>query len=571
MGLLFCYCVIVPRRFCSSGPAGTGKTRACLEKLHLCAEKYPGMRGLIVRKTRASLTESALVTFENHVVPEGHPCLEGPTRAHRQSYRYPNGSELVCGGMDRASRTLSTEYDIVYVPEAIELTEDDWELLTRPLRHGKMPYQQIIADTNPDKPGHWLKQRCDAGRTKILESRHEDNPTVTPAYIAKLDALTGPRKQRLRYGRWVQAEGVVYEGWDAALHVVDPFVIPADWPRWWAIDFGFTHPFVCLWLAQDPDGRLFVYRELHQTQLLVEDAAQEILALSAQEPRPRAIICDHDAEGRATLTRHLGMDTEKAIKDVSAGIQAVAVRLRKASDGRPRLFVLRDSLVCRDPRLEEQKKPCCLAEEVDGYVWKISGDRIKGEEPVKENDDALDALRYAVMEVDRPAPLMDIIQIKLRPDGLPRYPPSPKVNYPDCMRWFTPNKSWQPWIDREDSARLWLPDFRTEDQAAYALNFCRRLLGMEAVTFAREPDLSIRPDGFEDDPVKVATEIEKRVREFLRGQRVSVVIEAKSARSSSRNILRESSGHRAVGAAVGAFDNLALHKPWKLTADKFFV
>ena len=37
-----------------SGPAGTGKSRACLEKLHLMALLNPGMRGLMVRKTRSS-------------------------------------------------------------------------------------------------------------------------------------------------------------------------------------------------------------------------------------------------------------------------------------------------------------------------------------------------------------------------------------------------------------------------------------------------------------------------------------------------------------------------------------
>ena len=36
-----------------SGPAGTGKSRACLEKLNLAALKYPGMRGAISRKTAA--------------------------------------------------------------------------------------------------------------------------------------------------------------------------------------------------------------------------------------------------------------------------------------------------------------------------------------------------------------------------------------------------------------------------------------------------------------------------------------------------------------------------------------
>ncbi|KAF0248638.1 MAG: phage terminase large subunit [bacterium] len=46
------------------GPADTGKSRACLEKLYICAHKYPGMRTLICRKTRRSLTQAAMVSFE---------------------------------------------------------------------------------------------------------------------------------------------------------------------------------------------------------------------------------------------------------------------------------------------------------------------------------------------------------------------------------------------------------------------------------------------------------------------------------------------------------------------------
>lgn len=383
-----------------SGPAGTGKTRACLEKLHLCAEKYPGMRGLIVRKTRASLTNSALVTLEDHVLPEGHPALTPVTRACRLSYVYPNGSELVCGGIDKASRTFSTEYDMVYVPEAIELTEDDWEKLTRPLRHAKMPFQQIIADTNPDAPSHWLKQRCNRGQTKLLESRHEDNPTVTPAYLAKLDALTGPRKQRLRWGKWVQAEGVVYEGWDAALHLIDRFRIPRDWPRFWSIDFGFTNPFVWQAWAQDPDGRLYRYAEIYQTKTLVEDHARRILELTADEPAPAAVICDTDAEDRATLEKYLNQPTYAAEKMVGPGIQAVAQRLRPTGDGKPRLFLLRDSLDRRDPELEERKLPCCTEEEVDGYVWDTRAKVGVKEEPLKANDHGCDALRYLCAWLD---------------------------------------------------------------------------------------------------------------------------------------------------------------------------
>jgi len=52
-----------------SGPAGTGKSRACLEKGYAIAWLYPGSRGLIVRKTRRSITQSTMVTFAEKVLP----------------------------------------------------------------------------------------------------------------------------------------------------------------------------------------------------------------------------------------------------------------------------------------------------------------------------------------------------------------------------------------------------------------------------------------------------------------------------------------------------------------------
>jgi phage terminase large subunit len=382
-----------------AGPAGTGKSRSCLEKLHLCCMKYPGARALIVRKTRVSLTEAALVTFEEKVLSPGSIIAQGAGRAARQAYHYPNGATAVVGGLDRPQKVMSTEYDLIYVQEAIELSEEDWESLTTRLRNGVMPYQQIIADTNPDAPTHWLKRRCDAGRTVLLESRHEDNPSVTADYLARLDRLTGARLWRLRHGRWVSAEGVVYEGWDPALHLAQLRSIPAEWPRYWSIDFGYTNPFVWQHWAKHPDGRLWLIREIYRTGMLVEDLAREIRAVTQNEPRPRAVLCDHDAEDRATLARHLGLPTVAAHKAVSPGIQAVAARLRRAGDGKPRLFLMRDALVSRDPALEESKRPACTAEEFDGYVWDNSAGK-RSEAPLKENDHGLDALRYAVAYVD---------------------------------------------------------------------------------------------------------------------------------------------------------------------------
>lgn len=401
------------------GPADTGKSRACLEKLHICASKYPGSRFLIVRKTRKSLTDSALVTFEERVLPEDSPLKRGPKRDQRHSYRYHNGSEIVLGGLsdsEDVGKVFSMEYDIVYVQEAREILESEWEALRSRCRWGSMPYWQMIGDTNPDSPRHWIKLRGNRGHLTLLPSRHADNPTFTPQRLAILEGLTGVRRERLLLGHWVQAEGGIYEGWDSSIHVVDRTVIPADWSRYLAIDFGYTNPFVCQWWACDPDGRLVRYRELYRTQTLVEDLAHEIRRHSEGE-RIKAIVCDHDAEDRATLERHLStcqcvewlpihVGTTAAKKDVSPGIQAVAQRLRPLADSRSRLSLVRDALVSRDPLLDERKQPCCTEEEVEGYVWDTQQPKLnpdgtyRKEEPLKVNDHGMDAMRYMVAYFD---------------------------------------------------------------------------------------------------------------------------------------------------------------------------
>lgn len=385
-----------------AGPAGTGKSRACLEKLHLAAGKYPGMRGLILRQTLSSLTSTGLVTYREKVLhPLDHVVFFGGNKEEPAQYRYPNGSQLVVGGLDKPTKIMSAEYDMIYVQEATEVSQDAWELLTTRLRNGVLPYQQLSADCNPGPPSHWLKARADAGLLTLLHSRHEDNPAVTAAYLATLDRLTGVRYLRLRRGVWAAAEGLVYEGWDPRLHLCDPFPVPASWPRYWAVDFGYTHPFVWQAWAEDPDGRLYRYREIYRTGRLVEEHAADIRRLTADEPRPRAVWCDHDAEDRATLERHLGLPTQAAVKNVSAGIQGVASRLQVAGDGKPRLFLLRDALVEPDPALVDAHKPLCTEQEIEGYVWDTRAGRRKGEEPVKEADHGVDTTRYLVASRDR--------------------------------------------------------------------------------------------------------------------------------------------------------------------------
>lgn len=397
-----------------SGAAGTGKSVGALMMVHLACLNTPGVRALIARKTHASLTASTLVTFRQKVAAEalagGLVHFYGGSAQEPASFRYSNGSVIVVGGLDRPTRLLSTEYDLAFVDEAIEATPDDLDTIVTRLRNGRLSRQQLILCTNPGPPTHHLKQRADSGRCKILYSTHEDNPRMYQGgewteygrdYLARLDSLTGTAYERMRWGKWVSAEGLIYEDWNPATHLVDPTVIRPNWTRWWTVDFGFTNPFSLQCWAEDADGRLYLYRQIYKTKRLVEDHARHILRLVRDdegrwlEPRPRAVICDHDAEDRATLERHLGMGTVAATKTVSDGIQAFQSRLRPAGDGRPRLFVVRGALVERDEELAAAKKPLCFEDEISGYIWDL-----KKEAPVKENDHAMDAGRYMVAERD---------------------------------------------------------------------------------------------------------------------------------------------------------------------------
>jgi hypothetical protein len=415
------------------GPAGTGKTRGLLEYLNYMASAHDNCRLSLLRKTRRSLTESAMVTFEQKVL---HPAQGVRWESAVQRYHYPNGSILAVGGLDKPSKVMSSEWDIIAVPEATELLEGEWEALTTRLRNGRTPRQQIIGDCNPDAPWHWIRQRAATGKLLLMDSHYEDNPSWwqdgrwTKAgidYLAKLDELTGVRKRRLRYGEWAAAEGMVYQdSWDRArcllprtrycrqyANLRGDCGIDPTWPRYLGIDWGYRNPTAVKWYVRMPDGQLLVYREIYQTVTLVEDIARSALSVMGWElatggvlkptrgdadPLPREIIADHDAEDRATFERYFGMSVYPADKgkdSINIGIQYVSKRLQEG-----RLLYLEGSLVQRDPLLEAAKKPCSSLEEFESYIWDTRAGRKPKEIPIDDNNHGMDVDRYVCLYFD---------------------------------------------------------------------------------------------------------------------------------------------------------------------------
>ena len=355
------------------GPAGTGKTRAVLENINALCELYPGSRHLVLAKYRASLTETVLVEWEGSVLTRSHPLvIGGAHRSHRQSYVYENGSEVVCGGIDRAERYMSGQFDGAYLFEATTgATEEEWEQVLTRLRNNRMPYQRGVCDCNPGSPGHWLNLRAERCM-KRLRSVHTDNPSLTPAYLARLANLTGVRRARYFLGQWVGSEGLVYE-FEYGRHVRPA---PATGRVLVGIDDGTHNPFCALRGIVDGDGRLYIAAERYKPGLLEAAKVSAVKELAAGSERT---VIDPSAAGLKLALSTNGVPVADADNDVLAGIGKVQQRL---ADGR--LFI--------DPSCTN------LIREVQAYEW---ADNDKKDVPVKENDHAMDALRYVVAALDR--------------------------------------------------------------------------------------------------------------------------------------------------------------------------
>lgn len=240
---------------------------------------------------------------------------------------------------------------------------------------------------NPDVPEHFIRSDyIDNPNIDIRtwEFSLYDNPVLSEEYMEELKAsYSGIYYDRYILGKWVHAEGMVYDEFNRDTHIIEPLTPPEGWPVYGAIDWGYTNPFVFLWATVDPDGRIIIFDEHYESKRLIEYHANKI---KSREYQFQHITADHDAQDNAEIEEH-GIITNPAIKDVSIGIQKVKARLKTHGDGRPRLFITRN---CKN-----------LLREFPLYRWSESKHgKADKEEPVKVNDHAMDAVRYLVMSID---------------------------------------------------------------------------------------------------------------------------------------------------------------------------
>ena len=382
------------REIILTGPARTGKSLACLFKLYRLAIENPGLRALVVRHVRADLSESGLVTLERDVLGnDSSLVLDGPRRQWRHTYRLPNGSLLVLGGLDKPGKMLSTEYDLIYVQQAEEIAETDWETLITRLSGRVLPQeqQQIIGDCNPASPAHWIMQRSLQGHLALWQTYHRDNPLLWNGdaetgtwtdygkeYIEKLSLLTGTLRERLLEGKWSQAEGLVYP--EFSVENITEDEPDAEQVIEIAADDGYVDARAILFI-QRTATRILVFDEIYHTRHLAEKCVGEVVERCNKNKwkRPEIAIGGPESKELAERFRRADIPYRSRPHEIVEGI-AIVRSLISDGNGYRTLQVNRR---CKN----------LIRELTEGYRYP-EGSRRDNEKPLDGNDHSCDSLRY---------------------------------------------------------------------------------------------------------------------------------------------------------------------------------
>ena len=237
---------------------------------------------------------------------------------------------------------------------------------------------RILADTNPDNPEHWLKKEYIDNSSKIIQLFHfglDDNTFLSERYRTNIKASTpsGMFYDRDIKGLWVSADGVVFKDFDANKHYIDSSDLPPLAKYYCGVDWGYDHWGSIVVIGETEDGTAYLVEE-HASQYEEIDywvgIAKEIQArYGGRIP----FYCDSARPEHVSRFVREGLNAINAFKARLSGVESVAKRFKTN-----RLYICRDKV----------KK---FRDEIYQYIWNK-----KTGEPIKEFDDVLDSLRYAI-------------------------------------------------------------------------------------------------------------------------------------------------------------------------------
>lgn len=379
------------------GARGGGKSWAVRAKSIVMATSFPGIKQLIVRRTFDELKE-------NHILP----MLEilGRSVKYRDKDHeiiFPNGSRIVFGYCDAEGdvrRYQGQEYDIVYLDEATQLTEMQFQAFKAIIRGTNSFPKRMYITCNPGGVGHaWVKRLFIDRDFRDNENPEDyvfiqagvyDNKVLletNPKYVEDLESLPYELREAWLHGKWDVMAGQYFSEWDRQIHVCTPREIPGLW-RWYVtMDYGLDM-LAAYMIAVATDGTAYVVDEVYEGRdridasgapgkgLIVSEAAERVKAMVGDRPvelylAPPDLWNARQETGRsvADIFAEHGVYLTKASNDRVDGWMAMHERMKviEGEDGKPtarlRIFPKCVNLIRCIPLLQyDDRRPTDVAQ-----------------------------------------------------------------------------------------------------------------------------------------------------------------------------------------------------------------
>ena len=290
---------------------------------------------------------------------------------------------LLFGGRDESSAALIQGSTLagVLLDETVLMPRS---FVEQAIARCSVPGSRLWFNCNPENPGHWFYRewilKAKARRALYLHFTMEDNPALSPRIRARYrNAYSGVFYRRFVLGEWTAAQGLVYDFFDRERDAAD--VPEGSFEEWRiSVDYGTANPASFgLWGKKNAVWYRvaeYYYDSRKAGRQRTDEEYAEALERLAGERTIRRVIVDPSAASFIEVLRRRGFQVVRSNNDVADGIRVTSDLLKKR-----RIVICR---TCGD----------CLRE-MELYCWDERGGR---DAPRKENDHAMDDLRYFAMD-----------------------------------------------------------------------------------------------------------------------------------------------------------------------------
>lgn len=313
------------------------------------------------------------------------------------------GRTIHCVGAsdERAEQKIrGSSYSGAYVDEITLLPESFWTMLLSRL---SIPGAKLFGTTNPDSPLHWLKTNYidrDDLDLKTFHFQLDDNPSLTDAFKNSLkQEYRGLWYQRFIDGKWVLAEGTVFDFFDFNLHCID-YPTHSQGKYYVGVDFGTANPTAFVMIGYNPQSypNLWVEKEYYwdpkikMRQKTTDEFAADLAKFVDSYPIYGIYIDPSAATFKLELSRSGVSGVLDADNDVLEGIRFL-------------------SMILTSGTIKVSRSCVNLIAEFQSYTWDKNA-QLKGvDKPKKDKDHAIDSLRYSLTSLRKTltgTPSMDL-------------------------------------------------------------------------------------------------------------------------------------------------------------------